>query len=212
MLGKKQFTSIIGLLILMIFSSCVTRYSYEYIDQETKDYCMFKKGSYWIYQDSVTNNIDSVLLVQSFLESAERNGEYGHIFIVEFYTGELCHYLSDTSMSLFYNLHPSKKCCFPIIAFHSNIPDTEKNITFCFSFENFAYSNLISYNIGSNIFNNVKINWKNNILINGFVSNYHVKYYWVKNIGIIRYEIYNSNNEIVNTYNLIRYNVKPYKK
>ncbi|MDR2834995.1 MAG: hypothetical protein LBV69_02160 [Bacteroidales bacterium] len=35
-----------------------------YIDQESKNYCLFKEGSYWIYQDSVSQKNDSVVLYE----------------------------------------------------------------------------------------------------------------------------------------------------
>ena len=33
------------------------------IDQESKDYCLFAQGSYWLYQDSATLKIDSTVVV-----------------------------------------------------------------------------------------------------------------------------------------------------
>ena len=76
-------------------------------------------------------------------------------------------------------------------------------------------SYLPSYSIEENNFDNVRIVWqKHPIRHHGayYTTDYYIRSYWVKNIGLIRYEIYNPNNEILNTYNLIKYNVKPYNK
>jgi hypothetical protein len=186
-----------------LFNGCRS-YSYEYINQEVKDYFTFKERSYWIYQDSVTNNIDSVVLIQSLFKFIEDDGEWGHIFMVETYESKYCHYLSDTSIFLSYLLN-FWDYRFPTISFNSGIQDVEKNRILWFSYYN-STDYLHSYNIGENIFDNVKIQK------NTPIRDYSTKSYWVKNIGLIRYEIYNSNDEIINTYNLIKYNVKPYNK
>ena len=202
----------IGIFLAMLtFSGCDSwRAKVVQIDQESKDYCLFGEGSYWVYQDSVTNNTDSVLLLQSLLECKEEGGEWGHNFIIEYYYANYCHYLSDTSISVSYRLDPSRVYFFLVIVFSSEVQNIEKN-TILIPYERFTDYYLSSYNIGENIFNNVKIFIEKNIIIGGYLSNYSIKSYWAKHIGLIRYEIYNSDNEILNTYNLIRYNVKPYK-
>ena len=193
------------LCILFLLSTCLVscfkpKYSYEYIDQETKDYCIFKEGSYWIYQDSVTNNTDSVILTRALLKWEER----GHHNMTEYYDREYWHYFSDTSIRLYSFMHPLR---FPVIIFNSGIDYYEKFITIPHPEPIFLSSISIPYTVGENIFNNVKISK----VQDPFGENYRAQFYWVKHIGIIRYEIYNFNNEILNTYNLIRYNVKPYK-
>jgi len=32
------------------------------IDQESKDYCVYDEGSYWIYQDSASHAVDSSVI------------------------------------------------------------------------------------------------------------------------------------------------------
>ena len=181
-------------------------YWYEYIEE--KEYCVFKEGSYWIYQDSITNNMDSVALMQSLLEIREINGELKFREVIEFYTGEYCHYLSDTSIFLPYELQGGTSGGLFVIAFNSGIKDAEKNMILSVPFDpggNF----LFSYNIGENTFYDVRIFTKKNAIRD--FPDYSIKGYWAKNIGLIRYEIYNSDNKILNAYNLIKYNIKPYK-
>ena len=191
-------------------------YEDVYIGQEARDYYMFKEGSYWIYQDSITNNTDSVVLMQTLLEYVEKHeGEWkGVIRKKEFYTGECYHYLSDTTISRSYRIEQELSTCFPIIVFNLGIQYLEKNIDLCiFVADRYAQtSHLPSYSIGKNIFNDVRVIWTKNIIIEGKISDYSIKCYWVRSIGLIRYELYNSNEEILNTYNLVKYNVKPYKQ
>ena len=214
--GKKiRFLNalVTAVLASILLNACFKpTYDYVYIDQEVKDYCVFGEGSYWIYQDSITNNLDSVMLMQSLLKMVEEHrGEWlAHNFMVEYHESKYWHYLSDTSV--FLSSYPEPYL--PIIIFNSGIQDCEKNIILRISpIDIYApSSNLTSYTIGENIFNDVKILFGKDVIrreISGFCS---AKFYWTKNIGLIRYEIYNSNDEILNTYNLIKYNVKPYKK
>ena len=205
---------LLGTVILLgiLLNACFKpRYEYVYIDQEIKDYCIFNESSYWIYQDSITNNVDSVVLMQSSLEFVKRSGEWGNNRILESYKSEYCHYLSDTSM-VFSNNY-SDEVLFPIVVFDSEIQNREKNIILRVS-PGGIYSTsyyLPSYNIKENIFNEVKVLLANNV-IRGEISDYSIKCYWVRSIGLIRYELYNSNEEILNTYNLVKYNVKPYNQ
>ena len=207
----------VAIVFLGILLSACWKPTYDevYIDQESRDYYMFKEGSYWIYQDSITNNTDSVVLMQTLLEYIEKHeGEWkGVIRKKEFYTGECYHYLSDTTISRSYRIDPEVVSCFPIIVFNSGIQDLEKNIGLCVSAidRHARTSYLPSYSIEENIFNDVKIVWQKYPIRHPgsyYTTDYYIRSYWVKNIGLIRYELYNSNNEILNTYNLIKYNVK----
>ena len=208
------YNAVAVLVVGILLNACIKpTYSYEYIDQETKDFCVFGKGSYWIYQDSITNNLDSVMLMQSLLKTVEDHGEWGHTEIIECYESEYCHYLSDTSIFFSHYIDSHKGTYFSIIDFGSGIQDIEKNVALCIPIgrSSIGYY-LLSYGIGENIFSNVNVLVEKKIIIDGFASHYSIQSYWVKNIGLIRYEIYNPDNEILNTYNLIKYNVKPYKK
>ncbi|MDL2309207.1 hypothetical protein LJC53_06465 [Bacteroidales bacterium OttesenSCG-928-C03] len=80
----KKHKLVVGLLFLpLLFSGCDSwKTDLEaLIDQESKDYCLFAEGSYWIYQDSATLDIDSVVIdIPIEYISYEKDGEYGATF------------------------------------------------------------------------------------------------------------------------------------
>ena len=209
-------TSAVLLLGILLNACWKPKYEYEYISQEAKDYCMFEEGSYWIYQDSVTSNVDSVILTKTLLEYQEKAWEMNFHTITECYNGDYYHYLSDTSIFLSDRIDPWGGG-FLAISFNLGVQDLEKNMILGVSaIDRYAQTSYLpSYSIEENNFDNVKIVWQKYPIRHPgayYTSDYHIRSYWVKNIGLIRYEIYNPNNEILNTYNLIKYNVKPYNK
>jgi hypothetical protein len=50
------------LIILIMFVACTKEGHHYSISQEFKDYFLFQKGSYWIYQNDSTNSIDCTYL------------------------------------------------------------------------------------------------------------------------------------------------------
>jgi len=48
--------------ILFLASNCKKKPTY-YMPQEFKDYVDFPVGSYWVYEDSISGNIDSIYLI-----------------------------------------------------------------------------------------------------------------------------------------------------
>ena len=195
-----------GVAVCLLCGCFFFRRSYTYcnIKQETKDYFLFKEGSYWIYQDSLTNIIDSVILQKSIskFKEVQTGWEYGgHSDMIETYKNIYCHYIDDTVFYLFFQISDYDRSIhypeyldfensFPVIVFNSNKQYKIFNI-FAGIFQDFT----LEYSIGKNIFNDVRVGGDT------------IKYYWAKNIGLIRYEIYDSDTTISNAYNLIRYNV-----
>ena len=171
---------------------------YFYLDQEVKDYYVFKEGCYWIYQDSATNSTDSVVLKQVAHDFEKRRNNFGNImYLYETYKNNYHHYLYDTSVVFTHSVafdRPVRVDPFQMIAFSFENSNIVTNRIFGIPFKNIKYS-LIEYSILENTFNNV------------MVGGDTVKSYWAKNIGLIRYEIYSSDTTILNTYNLIKYNV-----
>jgi hypothetical protein len=208
-------TSAVLLLGILLNACWKPKYDNEYISQEAKDYCMFEEGSYWIYQDSVTSNLDSVILTKTLLEYQEKEWEMNYHTITECYKSDYYHYLSDTSIILYNGIYATSPAGISIIAFNFGIQDLEKNMILGISAidSHTQTSYLPSYSIEENNFDNVRIVWQKYPIRHPgayYTTDYYIRSYWVKNIGLIRYEIYNPNNEILNTYNLIKYNVKPY--
>jgi len=59
---KTTIITIILLLFIVILNSCTKPKEVLTISDEMKDYIMFPSGSYWIYEDTVTGEVDSVIL------------------------------------------------------------------------------------------------------------------------------------------------------
>jgi len=207
----KLFYKLCAMLLLCgCLYACAKTYEVM-IDQETKDYCLFGQGSYWIYQDSITFKIDSIFINDPIIHTLVENGGYDTWIWEDYYT-RISLYSTDTVYN-FSNQLSSKYA-------------DEKSLTPCilWSLNGAQYHNGA---IGKDVYQLIYRNKKNNYLINKttfndvktFMHYYYASkpkanqkeiYYWAKHIGLIREEIY-VNDSIVSVRNLIRYNVKPYK-
>jgi len=67
----KKILTIILLLFIVILNSCTKPKEVLTISDEMKDYIMFPTGSYWIYEDTVTGEVDSINLVEQFIDTQE---------------------------------------------------------------------------------------------------------------------------------------------
>ena len=186
LLYQTSFLLLLGLLLNACFKP-----EEILIDQETKDYCLFAEGSYWIYQDSASYIIDSAIINQPVNHILFGKGGYD----MEKYSTNISFYSQDGVASREATLISTPKCCelrwSRVVIYH----DGEV-------FEGSAYSSLIlaenraNYSINGVTYSNVKI----------FKINEKIFFYWVKHVGLIRTEI--SENDSIIVKNLIRYNVK----
>ncbi len=174
------------------------------IDQESKDYCLFAPGSYWIYQDSATLKEDSVAINSisyMFTRSVEsgydceqyRFGVYSNVpFLdVRLTTGDAdgsllkpC-ILSTGTLGVKYHNGEVGECF--------NYPDLV-----LLERKNSCILNETTY-IDVKIFKDPNTYTETEKII-----------YWAKHIGLIREEIYT--NDSITVKNLIKYNVKPYNQ
>lgn len=73
------------LMLMLMLNSCTkeNRYLRHYVPQALKDYMMFKPGTYWIYQDSLTGSIDCVYVKKDYDKFEEKtyDGETGNFEI-----------------------------------------------------------------------------------------------------------------------------------
>ena len=174
------------------------------IDQETKDYCLFGQGSYWIYQDLATLERDSVVIDKIRYEIEDSKGFSKST--LENYLINISSYFQDSihNIRVALGINFSKHCClyfnYDVIYHNGKIMES-----------NYDYRNTIL------------VEKKNNYSVNGFIysevkvfkySEYGIEkiFYWAKHIGVIRREIHNNNNGCVTINNLIKHNVKPYKE
>lgn len=62
--NRKLQILILGLLILT-FNNCKDKIEVRRVGQETKDFCVYNAGSWWVYQNSRTNEIDTWRILSS---------------------------------------------------------------------------------------------------------------------------------------------------
>jgi len=216
------------LLILLLFSSCdswKTDLKAD-IDQESKNYCLFAPGSYWIYQDSATLEKDSAIIVNITYDKSTLATPKCP-FLWEEYTMKMKYFLKNNISFDGYQWLTSVRCDYdnveagiikPIllidnneihnkylgfgsfnkIVYHNGSLSESVNAT---GYENY-YEN---YKIGNNTFSKVKV-----FLSSFYNQPYQIRTFWAENVGIIRTEYINE--EIFAVRNLIKYKVKPYNQ
>ena len=181
------------------------------IDQETKDYCLFGEGSYWIYQDSATFAVDSIVVDKPIKYNLYESGEHNKR-VWEKYSTQISLYTIDSLCGFYVEL--------------SNIGADEHSLIPCmfFTFRAEMYHN---GKIGDGSPTKFKEK-KDYLIINGVTYNdikifeHHYPfysqnankkeiYYWAKHVGLIREEIYEYDS-LISVRNLIKYNVKPYNQ
>ena len=199
--------------ILLVFSGLF--YGCEYpvgeirIDQETKDYCLFEQGSCWIYQDSTSVTIDSVVIDKPISYSFSRSDWNGAK--CEQYSSNISYASHDSSTSIHVILttgfadSESQKPGVLILDFVDNpiYHNGEVGETVPLYQDIILLERTTNYSINNVNYSNVKI----------FERNYYEKkkiYYWAKHVGLIREEIY-ENDTLISVRNLIRYNVQSSK-
>ena len=183
------------------------------IDQESKDYCLFGEGSYWIYQDSATLKVNNIVIdmpiIHEFIPFGGYNGEV--------YSTNISLYSHNDVRSLEVSLttkFADPKLLKPSVlwlskeslnnwGFYYHSGEIEKHIPYVRPNTLILIEKKDNYSINGVKYSNIKI----------FESSYleeRKRCYWAKHIGLIRTEIYKNDSVIVK--NLIRYNVKPYNQ
>jgi hypothetical protein len=187
-----------------------------YIDQETKDYCLFDVGSYWIFQDSATLKTDSrvVIDVRHLMQSSSHRG-----YIAELYDIDYEWHYQDTNIQIMGDLicYPPIENLFSLILsseyysgdlpvyyhYHNDNIGTEHGVR---SNKYVLYENFHAfYDVANCRYYNVK-----QFSASSYKSAPESKAFYAKYVGFIRNERLTDTGRIVS--NLIRYNVKPYKK
>ena len=198
----KRIILVTAVLLSILLNACLKQKEIK-IDQETKDYCLFAEGSYWLYQDSATLKIDSVVINNPIRYDFTRSKVNG--CVCEYYKSSISFYAQDNR---FYSEI--------LLTTGSADPDILKP---CILMKNIdvMYHNGDVSEIVPNYFSIILLERKENYSINGInysdvkiFKNERCEYYWAKNIGLIRTEIHKEDSIIVK--NLIKYNVKPYNK
>jgi hypothetical protein len=166
-----------------------------YMPQDFKDYVMYPVGSYWIYEDSVSGDIDSIYLLSY------------ETYIFE--TGHSSSFNYERLEQTFYSSYWLKQCL--------GISMVEYNTNPLI----YIYKGLLGYyfgdcNVGTNIQHGEYLAYSDSLKINNkwyktvkcFSYTYNQKfskYYWSKDIGGIRKEEYTSSTDTIMVWNLKKY-------
>jgi hypothetical protein len=198
-----QKTNVI-LLVSISLISC-TKPREIRIDQESKDYCSFDIGSYWIYQDSASLKTDYVVISKPIGCNYEERGIYKY----EKYCFDIYSYSQDTTY--FFN------------AILTTEEAVSRRLKPCLLTKGaFKYPYYHNGEIGEDFWSLILSEKRNDYTLNDvtysdikiFENNYLEEkkiYYWSKYVGLIREEIY-KNDSLISVKNLIKYNVKPYNQ
>ncbi|MCK9499623.1 MAG: hypothetical protein GX793_00730 [Bacteroidales bacterium] len=220
----KLFLIIIA--VALFYYGCDSSGKTIHIDQETKDYCLFKQGSYWIYQDSATLETDSIVIETNPYFTSGKGG--GTTDAWETYTYST--YVQNNNTNNLYNtiIRPGFDAEFdnqkPIWYYMDEVSSNASQYKY-YSFHNgsigekylggfnspYFYSKfeLIYQNYKCNeiVYENVKMFL---LTAETIPEETLMKLYWAKHIGLVRIEDYSDTTK-VSVKNLIRYNVENYE-
>ena len=189
------------LFIVLIFGGCEQDTVYFYVPEQFKQFGLFQKGSYWIYQDSATLNWDTCSLLYTVspdLNQTDYNSWYESYSFD--YSGTFFRYAYITTD--FYKLGLSSDFyLYPIIP--GNFIIGLKKEDFSCVQENLAL--LDSLSIGNNVFKEVYVT-KNMSTHTTVVDSLKATFiiYSVKHVGIVK--LRKIAQDKVTTWNLINYN------
>jgi len=175
------------LISIVILFSCDGPYKNcdeYYFTNEFKSYVFFNNDSYWIYEDSSKNVIDSCIITSASLE-----------FI------DYCDYNTESEELLKHKIYSSF------------FPSPSGSFTYQGSASLREYGAFGPYPMGyyrdnDEILDSVKIRntWFENVKVHKF-DNY--EFYWAKNIGLIKKILpYPNSNDSIYSFELIRYEIK----
>jgi hypothetical protein len=216
---------LIFILTSIIFTGCDSWYTdlEAYVDEESKQYCLFGEGTYWVYQDSATLECDSVFICDvHYHKSNQANPRVAHKADSYTMSGSLIHNndfdnLQQYNMELYSRSIEASRLhdVTPKPIWMNNNRDDDYLVNYhngdvgeMFGggviFEGVILTDLIdTLPISNNVYYFVKcFSYKRKL------SSYFRTWYIAKNVGLIRTEIENGEQRIVK--NLTRYNIKPY--
>jgi hypothetical protein len=205
-----------------------------YVDQESKDYCLFGTGSYWIYQDSATLETDSAIIYNVSYEKTN-NGDRQVPYAWEEYTMYFSYFFYDNTVYKINRKLSSARISLknvengiikPIYVKSSSglfLPLDKYSVHTYANYHNGDIAEFLCptigggacitceifyphYQIGNKTFYNVKVF---SYPIDSTQTTYQSRVYWAKHIGLIRLEAVLEGSPVV--YNLVKYNINPYK-
>jgi hypothetical protein len=176
-----------------------------YIDQDTKDYCLFGEGSYWIFQDSATLKTDSLVITKVYYSIVDESESLDYEEYCLKYS-----LFNDTTLLEKRDALVNRTLSYTFIRLPFRFPINHfPYLSGKKEYYNLHYSQFVPvYSLGSSIFTDVKIFLYSDPLVN--TNEYNKYFYWAKHIGPIKMTGIIGGKPV--TFNLIRYNIKPYNK
>jgi hypothetical protein len=199
-------------LLVPIFFKCSCHkevYPSYYMDQEFKDYCVFPIGSYWIYQDSASNAIDSIYINRSEINFKKASSKLGYNY-EELSVGTKRSYFNDSTFQFGQPGGAEHELYLLDETYFSSVVSSYARF---FSKKDTGYvlnssgGSILKYEarFDSIIINNKKyyeVKIFENIVPSGFQTDGERKLFYSKKIGIIRKELVNGQ-----VWNLLRYHI-----
>ncbi|MCX6287539.1 MAG: hypothetical protein NTY96_10535 [Bacteroidetes bacterium] len=214
------------LFTLLIFS-CKKKIPTFYISQESKDYCVYKGGSYWIYRNDSTGTLENIYAYQDPSSDIVLRGGYQEEIIDVYLRGG---FLTDYYMQ--HQCSPDHTINYTdgddLVQLEIIEPDSLRFSTFAlwsnqaFNIEqpdpcNYTYNVYIyikselftNYSYGGISFNNVlHTNYRSADTTNSNPNAFSNHCYFVKHVGLIRFIENSSFRHSHRSFSLVRWSVK----
>lgn len=222
------FWIILTLFVLSLsLFSCKKKIPTFYISQVSKDYCVYKSGSYWIYRNDSTSTLDSIFTDRDPNSDIISLGGYQEEeidvylrggFLTDYYMAHQCSsdhrinynegddriYLGikadDGALGLTFSMWPEQ-----------SLDIDQADPCHC-PYDNCYYFKteiLNSYSYAGNIFNNVlHTTYRSADTTEASLYTFSYHFYFVKHIGVIRMIEKAFNKHVHRSFGLIRWNVK----
>ena len=194
--------------------SCKKNKDYP-VPEEMKQYFVFQKGSYWIYKNDSTGEIDStyVNIQSSFIDENGYPGKnrevnlvyYTSKFLLEYQLVYACLDACGLSISTKIDtLTADQIRLVDLIAYvDSWQPNTNFTLNGCGAFGIYTYNRLPNKTINNKTYQNI-IYSKNT---SSDSSSFYREFYFAKNIGIIQFSEKNKYHNFKRSYSLLRHKV-----
>jgi hypothetical protein len=179
-------------IVTILFFSCDGPYKNcpdHYFSEEFKSYTSFSSGSYWIYQDTLNNVVDSICLMSGeikFKEDCDYHGDPQEILNQSFYSS----FFSPDEINI------SCEAAFPIYYENNWLGFFRDDLMIGESMD-FTYEAK---------FDSLLINEKFYKEVMVFTKDNDFKYYWAKGIGLVKKVFpYPDNSDTIYDFEIVKY-------
>ncbi len=209
---NKCFFCLYFLTIICILQSCkpddappAADLGFFPLGDEVKDYLYFKPGTFWIYKNSLTGELDTICVNNSVLDTIQQTSKKWHfsneLFLVSSKSKSTGHEYYHYMRSLGAEVNSVTWACIPNMERKNPFEGDITAFYYPFNFHKTkpgAYpTELISIRdtmiINQNTFNKVAIYYiKQDELEPGTLKRNAAKYFWARNAGLIRKDLFKS--------------------